>query len=175
MKQRWILLCLAVLLSPLRVFGQADQSANFTPPTAIYHGSGIESVSLPMRNVHISIPLIHLRGRGLDLDINATFNNETWSTNEVVNKNGDHFFVTAPGMRSGGDLSCGWSVGVARMGNISTSTQQCVFFSSDGSCIQYVVYANFITAEGSTIQLGDDSGIHGPGSSYPTSFWSSDG
>jgi len=129
-----------------------------------------------MRNAHVSIPLVHLKGRGLDMDINATFNNETWSTNEVDDVDASHFITTSPNLKPDTSPSGGWSIGVARMGDLSTTTWKCEVYMGDGSgqCLNYALYANFITAEGSMIQLGDDSGLHGTGPN-PTSFWSNDG
>ncbi len=170
MKTPSIVLRLFVLLCSLPLFGQADQSANFTPPTAVYHGSDIESVSLPMRNVHVSIPLVHLKGRGLDLDINATFNTPSWSTSDTTDPNSQiRQILTSSG-------TAGWSVGVARMGSVTDTALKCFVAAGDGSgnCLQYAMYANFLTSEGSTIQLGDDSGLHTTGP-YPTAFWSNDG
>ncbi len=171
MKTPSIVLRLFVLLCSLPLFGQADQSTNFTPPTAIYHGSDIESVSLPMRNLHISIPLVHLKGRGLDLDVNATFNTQSWSTSDTTDTNAQlRQILTSPGATSA------WNVGVARMGYITGTTSKCIVVAGDGSgnCLQYALYANFLTSEGSNIQLGDDSGLHTTGAP-PTAFWSNDG
>src|SRR5882762_9892657 len=112
MKSIKILVSFIFLVTSQAVFGQADQSANFTPPLAIYHGSDIDNVTLPTRNVHVSIPLVHLKGRGIDLDINATFNTQSWSTTQVDFQS-YHDFITYPGATGG------WRLGVARMGGVN--------------------------------------------------------
>src|SRR5580765_788169 len=90
---------------------QADQSGNFAPPLALYHGSDLDNVSLPMRNARLRIPLLHLKGRGLDFDLNATFNNVTWTTNEIDDPSGMRIYDTEY-------AAGGWGVGVARMGAV---------------------------------------------------------
>jgi hypothetical protein len=161
-------LCLTLFSLALRALGQADQSKNFTPPLAIYQGSNIDTVSHPNENVHLSIPLLHLKGRGLDLDINATYNSNIWSTSEFDDPaTGIRFFYTT-------NSSPAWSVGVSRMGTVSSFANKCTFQNSNGDCQSYVYYAQFQTSEGSTIELGDDNGIYTSGP-LPTRFWSNDG
>src|SRR5258708_5284987 len=170
MKPIGIVASLIFLVSSPTVFGQADQSANFTPPMAIYHGSELDAVSLPTRNVHVSIPLVHLKGRGLDFDVNATFNTQSWSTAQIYDPVTDiRDFITFPG------VSGGWSVGPARMGGVSSQNWKCVLQSTDGSgtCLRWGIYADFMTSQGSTIELGDDTGVYGTGP-VPTRYWSND-
>ncbi|HEY7420253.1 MAG TPA: hypothetical protein VH593_34060, partial [Ktedonobacteraceae bacterium] len=111
------------------------------------------------------------------MNINATFNNVTWSTTEFDDQFGSHIFTTAPNtLADGSTVTGGWGVGAARMGDISTTTWKCVLLNGDGggSCIRWGVYANFATTEGSVIQLGSDSGLYSTGPA-PSSFWSNDG
>src|SRR5215467_6739159 len=115
---------LFVVVYSFPAFGQADQSANFSPPNAIYHGSDLDHVSLPMLNVQATIPLVHLKGRGLDLDINATFNTQSWSTSEIDDPVAQtRTFETTSG------ASGGWSIGVARMGGVGSTTYKCVLYN----------------------------------------------
>src|SRR5438105_5706066 len=108
-------ICLSSLVCfslPLTLIAQADQSANFTPPLALYYGSDVDSVSLPTRNLRISIPLIHLKGRGLDFDVAATFNTLTFSTGQISVPNVNQYYETT---FAGG----GWGIGVNHMGVIN--------------------------------------------------------
>src|SRR5579859_4458180 len=123
-------ICLSSLICfflPLTVIAQADQSANFTPPLALYYGSDVDSVSLPTRNLRVSIPLIHLKGRGLDFDVAATFNTVTFSTAQTSVPNVNQFYETTA---AGG--GCG--IGVNHMGVINHSTSRCTSFDPQGIC-----------------------------------------
>ncbi len=131
------LVCLASLSVVLLAHGQADQSQNFTPPLAIYQGSNIDTVSHPMENVHLSIPLLHLKGRGLDLDINATYNSNIWSTTDFTDANGNRFIETAP------KLPAGWGVGVSRMGSVTNIDSKCIQYLDGGACYREVIYGQF--------------------------------
>jgi RHS repeat-associated protein len=149
---------------PSRAYAQADQSGNFTPPLALYQGAEIGNVSLPMRNVRLSIPVLQLKGRGMDLDITATFNTPTWSTNEIDDPSGMQIFDT--------DFAAGgWSIGVNRMGIADGWTAKCTSVDAQGICQANVLYATFTGSDGSRLQFGQQ----GPQNTTPTRFWSSDG
>src|SRR5438552_19074769 len=92
--RRYPFVYLALFLFPAAAYAQADQSQNFTPPLAIYHGSEIDHISQPMGSLNVSVPLLHLKGRGLDLDLNATYNTLTWSTTEIDDPSGLIIFET---------------------------------------------------------------------------------
>ena len=160
-------LLILLALTP-KASAQADQSTNFTPPLAIYHGSNVEQVILPRGTVRVSIPLLHLKGRGLDLDVNATFNNITWTTTEIDDTSGDRLYDSMPILDSGG-----WGIGVARMGTVGGGTPKCLVAGEQG-CVSYAYYADFLSSDHSKIELGDDNGTHFT-DPPPTRFWSSDG
>ena len=146
-------LLILLALTP-KASAQADQSTNFTPPLAIYHGSNVEQVILPRGTVRVSIPLLHLKGRGLDLDVNATFNNITWTTTEIDDTSGDRLYDSMPILDSGG-----WGIGVARMGTVGGGTPKCLVAGEQG-CVSYAYYADFLSSDHSKIELGDDNGTH---------------
>ena len=124
----------------------------------------MDSVSLPTRNLRVSIPLIHLKGRGLDFDVAATFNTVTFSTAQTSVPNVNQFYETTA---AGG----GWGIGVNHMGVINHSTSRCTSFDPQGICQGWAYYAVFDTSDGSSLQLGQDT----PANTTPVRFWSSDG
>jgi RHS repeat-associated protein len=157
------LVLVAFLTLTANAIAQADQTANFAPPLALYSGSDVDTVSLPMRNVRITIPLLHLKGRGLDFDVNATFNTVSWSTS-TLQSNGLTEYDTE---FSGG----GWAIGLSRMGLVTGNTFKCASFDAQGNCLANATYVLFSTADGSVLQLGQDT----PPGTAATRFWSNDG
>src|SRR5260221_4896794 len=108
--------CVMVILSAHQASGQDDQSMNFTAPSMIYHGTNTDNVSLPMGNQHTSIPLLHLKGRGLDFDINASYNSKMWVTTEYDDPYSGLRAMTTS-IDSG--LPNPWTIGVPRMGGMA--------------------------------------------------------
>lgn len=133
-------------------------------PTTLYHGSKIDDVNMSSGNLRITLPLLHLPGRGLDTDIILAYNSKLWRTdleqaihvNEFGYEELYYNLVARLDEDTNGWIdgfngfpALGWGLGVPRMGRIT---------------------GGWLTTDGSRIALERDS----TGPNY-TSWWSFDG
>src|SRR5205823_4954168 len=118
--QIWLLLFVACLSAK----AQVDDVARLTgTPRTLYPLSGVDSVDTASGDLKIRIPLLHLRGRGLDTDLTFTYDSKIWNTivtppdqNNYTDVIPDFdpalsYLPTSNGTRS----APGWNLGIARM------------------------------------------------------------
>jgi RHS repeat-associated protein len=77
----------ALLLYALLAVGQTASTELNTgyPENAIFHGSDIDNVQINNGNLHISIPVWSVKGRGLDTSFGFVYNNKGWTFNTHCN------------------------------------------------------------------------------------------
>ena len=168
---------------------QVDEVARSTgAPLTLYQLSANDSVDMASGNLKLRIPLLHLRGRGLDTDLTLTFNSKNWmSTESAPDEYGyTHVFTDFDNATTSLDSTGpdGWSVpgwkaaiaGMATTPNTGNS-QDCLGYDSTGVVCQF--WADFVTligSDGTRTSLIDKEGPT-DGFSPPESgfFWSYDG
>jgi RHS repeat-associated protein len=119
----------------IRPFAQ-DTSSSTGVPHTIYHGTDLERVDTTSGNLKVALPLLHLPGRGLDLDIMLYYNSKMWNSIYVPPaENGNSGSVTVGGPYGTGQStpppvpapgSAGWNVGVPRMGFAGAEFDECL-------------------------------------------------
>src|ERR1051326_5676519 len=129
----------------------ADLGRSTGTPTSIYHGTDLEQVDTSNGNLHINLPLLHLPGRDLDMDIVLSYNAKIWQGVYIPSPDGG---ITSPqvlvgydqniasmGFLSGGRGigSPGWSVGVPKMGTVIGEPDECVNHNQNGDCV-FTIY-----------------------------------
>lgn len=128
----------------------------------IYHGTDLEQVDMTNGNLHVSIPLLHLPGRGIDTDIVLSYNSKIWQTlfTPSGEPNGSPFFgvlmdqdTNSLGFTTGAPASPGWSLGVPRMGSTRADNTECTLTDQNGNCENEIFHATFLTSEGNRISL----------------------
>src|SRR5215831_17675497 len=120
---------ISLWLCSLVAYGQpaADLGHSTGAPTAIYHGTDLVQRDTLSGNLHVSLPLLKLPGRGLDMDIVLSYNSKIWQGFYFPSTDGG---ITSPQVAVGYDQnlasmgslsggrgigSPGWSVGFPRM------------------------------------------------------------
>jgi len=144
-------------------------------PNSIYSGSQIEVVDTASGNLRVSIPLLHLPGRGLDTDIVMTYSSKIWKTDEYTDPFGWPAYTTSmDGI--GVSPSQGWVIGVPRMGRSwGGAGDVCLDIDPEGGyCYSWISYFNWVTNEGQKFFLGNDNGPQ-PAITSTTDYWSFDG
>lgn len=70
------------------------------PPNGVFSGSAFDNIQLNNGNLHIEIPLVVLKGRGLSKEYKYVYDNKGWQTREHCSRTGDIctiFVELAPG------------------------------------------------------------------------------
>jgi RHS repeat-associated protein len=163
--------------------GQVDQSANFTSPLAIYHGTDVDNVSLPLHNLHLSLPVVDQKGRGIDFQVVVTYNSQMWQTTQQTSGNSTGngvAYITSPRFFDVGGNSLApnpWNIAVPRMLFGASPIDKCQGTDESGNCTSHAFYQRLWTSEGSIIELVDQVGVRsGLVVPYPqTIYWSNDG
>jgi RHS repeat-associated protein len=148
-------------------------------PNTIYSGGNVDSVDTTSGNLRITIPLVHLPGRGFDTDIVLSYNSKIWITNESIDP-----YTLYPRYQadadadSNWDLSPGWGIGVPRMGRYGNYATVCQLYYEPSGCVQWVDYIDWVTTDGTRVFMQDDVGKYGFGQGpFPGGIgaWSFDG
>src|SRR5262249_39579947 len=127
-------------------------------PGTVYHGSSIDDVNLSSGNLRITIPLLHMPGRGIDTDIMLTYNSKIWDTTTRTIPNGNDTVVhtAAVGADSSKLPSAGWFVGFPRTAGLGKRWQTCVV-PINGGCAAWYFYQNFVLADGTRVPMVSDT------------------
>jgi hypothetical protein len=143
----------------------ADVALSTGSPTTIYHGTDLEQVDTNSGNLHISLPLLHLKGRGLDTDIALSYNSKVWASSYtpppspgspasvVVNFGGGLSRGSFVGFNNGVVGGLGWSLGVPRMGVSGSGSDECEQSDASGNCLLTISHGSWIQSDGTQIQL----------------------
>jgi YD repeat-containing protein len=137
---RWVWIVVLVVLISANALAQTgvDLSRSTGTPTTIYQGTDIEHVDTVSGNLKITIPLLHLPGRGMDTSITLNYNSKMFETeisappgatalqlvvalDSNVSALGYQDLTAPAGLPGEGHqhpLSPGWSLGVPEMGQI---------------------------------------------------------
>jgi RHS repeat-associated protein len=174
-----------ILFSAAPVGAQSPDPLKSTGlPTTIYSGGEIDTVDTTSGNLRITIPLIHLPGRGLDTDITLTFNSKIWFTEESIDPvTGYSIYISNfdydisdlnPYGRLTGPIgtALGWSAGVPRLGRYGENAWACQYYTESG-CQTWVEYQTWVMNDGTRIGMADDGGIEN--CSGCNGMWSFDG
>ena len=163
---------------PIIAWGQAptDLGRSLGNPNTIYYGTELEQVDTSGGSLRINLPLIHLPGRGMDLDVILTYDSKVWDSGATLSSDPTSLpdrLSTFP--RSlGKPMSLGWNIGVPRMGFIRTDPDECYVPDQTGSggCDFDILHSEFLRNDGSTIAL-----VSQDGTSFPPQLpmWSFDG
>jgi RHS repeat-associated protein len=141
-----------------------DPSVAVGVPSTVTHGTEVEHIDLMSGAVIINIPLLHLKGRGLDTDIVATYNSKLWSSR--YNEDPYNGWQVFEDFGQGSSMGNGWSVGIPRMLAVETGGQPT---DGNNSFINLVQMHRF---DGTTIALASPTFYIGP---YTGPLFSYDG
>ncbi len=174
---------LAVILSSLNGWSQYDPSRSTGAPLTIYNGSNIDNVNTLSGNLRISLPLFHLPGRGLDMDIVLTYNSKLWKTDEFWDEFAGTWYVASldPDTNHlpttlGQPHGAGWGLGVPGMGQWTSSVTHCEGYNFYGFCEPWVQYITWLTTDGTRNLTGNDNGLrYAFHDTQTTGYWSFDG
>jgi RHS repeat-associated protein len=160
----YLTLSVTFLSQPLRAQAPSPFQSTGLPNT-IYNAGVVDSVDTTSGNLRITIPLVHLPGRGLDTDIVLSYNSKVWITNESIDPNtGYSIFQAFRDADSGNGPvingpAIGWSVGVPRMGSYGNGAISCQQTDSYGGCIKQVEYLDWVMTDGTRSFMQDDVGV----------------
>src|SRR5258706_6293486 len=59
---------------------ETDPNLSTGTPTSLKHVSKIDTIDFESGNLNLSIPLLNLKGRGLDTNFVLSYNSKMWST-----------------------------------------------------------------------------------------------
>ena len=149
----------------------ADVALSTGSPTTIFHGTDLETVDTNSGNLKVSIPLVHLPGRGIDLDIRLTYNSKIWTSEytpsaspgspALVNVVGPYGFASGAqqDLPFQSPKSPGWSVGQVRMGFTTSGYDECVQTAplDPSTCTYTVSHSSWVDTEGTITQLVDNN------------------
>jgi hypothetical protein len=111
------------------------------PPNGIFSGSAFDNVQLNNGNLHIEIPLVTIKGRGLSTEYKYVYDNKGWQMREHCSRTGDicNIFVE---IAPGNNMS--WKLAVSPGGSLSfeNSTYPC---ATGGA--SYAVHTNYVLQE----------------------------
>src|ERR1051326_5717024 len=149
--------------------------------SAIYHGTDIETVDTMSGNLRIALPLLHLPGRSLDMDIGLVYNSKIWMSSYQPPPHHDPDLPPGPASvsieRSFGNTTIssstlvGWNIGVPKMGVATRNAGTCVEFDTVGNCARSLATATWVQNDGTLILLSSESSIGGP--TIPSAGYSS--
>ena len=142
-----------------------DPSTSIDAPTSVSHGTGLEHVDLMSGGLVINLPLLHLKGRGLDTDVVATYSSKVWSTQYLPDQYGSFpaMVIENFGQSSGFN---GWTVGMSGfLSGAGTGTVAC---PDPNTCLGGLVdLTQFYQIGGSSISLTNGATFT---NNYPTDW-----
>jgi RHS repeat-associated protein len=171
---RHLVFLVAYLVLPGLLWGQAaaDLGRSTGIPTTIYSGSALDSVDTQSGNLHITLPLLYLPGRGLNTDVVLTYNSKLWQTNYIPPTNPDDPYPQATidlDMSGSG----GWHLGMPRIGwSNPDDADECLNYDFNGNCTADIIHGTFHGDDGTTIALVNEAS---DGSTTGLPMWSFDG
>ena len=155
---------LSVFSIPSRGQAAADLGRSTGSPSTIYYGTNIDKVDTSSGNLHLSLPLLNLPGRGLETSIVLNYNSKFWQTIYIPSSDPG---VLPPqaliNLDSSGSL--GWHIGVPRMGYAITSeADECLSYDFNGTCVSDIAHGSFYGDDGthlSLVQQNSDGSLTG--------------
>jgi len=140
-----------------------DPSTAIDVPSSVGHGTDLEHVDLMSGAVVVRIPLLHLKGRGIDTDIVASYTSKLWSSRAYQDPYSGYWFFNED--YATGTAGSAWSIGVPGMIAGGTGGQP-----TNGNNL-YINLSTLHRYDGSTIALASPYFYVGPS---PLSMFSYD-
>jgi RHS repeat-associated protein len=155
-----------VLLSASFAFAQFDASTSVGAPSAILHGTDLDTVDTMSGNLQIKLPLLHLPGRGLDTDFQMTVNSKVWDLELYYDGMGNVGVQANPNFAAR-------SLGIAGMGAYSGPGAVCLLYGDGDTCAEVVYYYTWNNNNGNRTTMANKDGIL-TGYFIPSGYWSFD-